>query len=440
MKMINRWFIYLKYSCTIAVLYGESKMEQQISTRKRLICLIGAFLILSTCSWKQLWSITFNPLISDYGFTAQSLAGTYSTYALLATVLMLAGGKLIDHFGTNIIIISGAVAYLIGEVLPGIIHTQFAFALGYILFLSWADNVVYIGTFENLSAVFHGRRGLVMSLAAVGMSAGEIALPPFSQKLITSYGLSIQFFVVGILLCLACLIGLVMCPGKKRTQRTGEDDSEENAETEAVVSQNSDFIQKDWKMMLKDIGFWLYFILVIFSGITGIMLISQCSWMAQDIIKISPTQGAWLVSALAVSMFFGKLFWGWLGDKIGRLNLLILMFIVMTVAMIGIVFSGEGRAVQFIGCMLVGVFSSGGLSGVTPAIVSDMFGTKHFALNFSIVMCALPIGQAAVPWIANIAARGNYVLAFSIEVIVAAAGVALAIALKKAKTGKLDIS
>ncbi len=421
-------------------------MKLQMGTKNldktRWILLAGAMLICATCAWKQLWSITFNPLQDVYHISVDFLNSTYSIYSLLATLLMLLAGMLVDRFGAGIMIFTGAVTYFVGMALPGISSSPYAFAIGYIIFLSWSDQVVYVGAMSNLAKAFPDRRGLTMSMAAVGISLGEIVFPPLCQKFIETMGLSGQFWMMALILTAVCLIGLLLCPTPPddylpegfQLSGEGEDDAEN-----PDVDKPKGFIQKDWKMMLKDPAFYILFIISIIGAMTGIMLMSQSSWMAQEIAQVTPAQGAWLVSAGGVAAFVGKLFCGWLGDKINRLNLMIVIFVVMAIVMIMMLFC-EGKAIYFVVVMLLGVFFSGGFSATTPAITSDLFGTKYFALNFSIIMCSLPIGMATVPWIATLGLKtGSFVVTFGIEAVVSIIALILSFILKKIRNGRLDI-
>lgn len=422
-------------------------MRLQMSTnnfdKKRWLLLIGALLICVTCSWKQLWSITFNPLQDIYGISVDFLNSTYSIYSLLATLLMLLAGKLVDRFGASIMIFTGAISYFIGMALPGISSSPYAFAIGYIIFLSWSDQVVYVGAFDHLAKAFPDRRGITMSAASVGISLGGMVLPVLCQGLIDKIGFSAQFWIMAMILCGVCLIGLILCPkppeGYVPAGYKIPDPAEEEQKELEEENARPGFVQKDWKMMLKDPAFYIYFIIAILGAMTGVMLMSQSSWMAQEIAQVTPAQGALLVSGLGLAAFVGKLFFGWLGDKIGRLNLMIIVFIIMTIVMVLLLFC-EGKALYFVIVFWIGVFASGGISSSMPAITSDLFGTKFFALNFAIIMCSLPIGQAIVPWVATLGLKtGSFVVTFGIEAVAGAVGIVLCLILKKIRNGRLDV-
>lgn len=402
--------------------------------KRRWMFLAVGIVILITISFKNLWSVTLDPIIDTFGATDEFMATIYTAYTVTGFCFMLIGGKCVDRFGPTLVIMSAVFGYLIGMGLPAIIHSPLSFGIGYIIFLSYCDQVLYVAVFANIAKLFPDKRGTTMAITSVGISLGGAILPPLCQFLLSSYGLAVQFGVMGVLLAAICAVGLILFP------EPSSDYLPSGYVAEAETKKEDKFEEKDWKGLLKDPGFYMYFFLVALGGAAGIMLISQCSWLAQDVVKVSAAQGAWLVSALSVCMMIGKLVLGFLSDKVKSLNVIVLIFVIFSVIMIGLTMSGEGRTMLFMGCMIVGAFAAGGSSAMTPVVIADLFGTKNFAFNLSIIMLALPIGQAVVPWIANIGRSGNFVLLFTVEAVLSIIGLVIAIILRKIKIKNLNIA
>lgn len=401
--------------------------------KRRWLFLAVGIMILITLSFKNLWSVTLDPIIDTYGATDNYMATIYTIFTVTGFCFMLIGGKCVDRFGPTIVIISAMFGFLFGMGLPAVIHSPLSFGIGYVIFLAYADQVLYVAVFANIAKLFPDKRGTTMAITSVGISLGGSILPPLCEFLLSSYGLAVQFGVMGILLAGICAIGVVLFPEPSSDYLPS-----------GYVAQNDDaeekeFEEKNWKGLLQDPGFYMFFALVALGGAAGIMIISQCSWLAQDVVKVTPAQGAWLVSALSVCMMIGKLTLGFLSDKVKSLNVIVIIFTIFSIVFIGLTLSGEGRTALFMGCMIVGAFAGGGSSAMTPVVTADLFGTKNFAFNFAIVMLALPIGQAVVPWIANLGRGGDFVTLFTVQAGISIAGLIIALILRKMKINKLDV-
>lgn len=404
-----------------------------LDKRRWLFFAVG-IMILTTLSFKNMWSITLDPIINTYGTTDTFMATIYTAFTVTGVCFMLIGGKCVDRFGPTLVIFSGIFGYLFGMGLPAIIQSPMAFGIGYVIFLSYCDQVLYVAVFANIVRLFPDKRGTTMAITNVGISLGSAIFPPLCEFLLSSYGLAVQFGVMGIILAGICAAGLVLFP------EPGDDYLPSGFVASDNVAEEDGFEEKDWKGLLRDPGFYMYFILVALGGMSGIMIISQSSWLAQDVVKVTAAQGAWIVSALSVCMVIGKLTLGFLSDKIKSLNVIVIIFLFFSVSMIGLTMSGEGRTALFIGCMIIGAFAGGGSSAMAPVVVADLFGTKNFAFNFSIVMMALPLGQAAVPWVANIGRAGNFAVLFAVQAGISVVGLIIALILRKTKIKKLNIA
>jgi len=142
-----------------------------------------------------------------------------------------------------------------------------------------------------------------------------------------------------------------------------------------------------------------------------------------------------VISILAVSLSnsMGRLFWGMISDKLGRMNT-ILVLLSGTAVLSLFVNAVEGYWV-FVLIALIGFFYGGSI-GTFPSLTADLFGAKHMAANYGFVLLGFGAGAIISSQIAghykNVAANDINLMfpAFLIASCCAVFGVVLILILK----------
>ena len=130
----------------------------------------------------------------------------------------------------------------------------------------------------------------------------------------------------------------------------------------------------------------------------------------------------------------GRLFWGMVSDKLGRINTLIVLLSA------GAVFSLLVNAANgywiYVLIALIG-FAYGGLLSNFPSLTADLFGAKHMATNYGFVLfgfgCGAVISSQIAGYYKNLAINDISLMfpAFVIASCCAAAGIIMLLILKK---------
>jgi OFA family oxalate/formate antiporter-like MFS transporter len=128
---------------------------------------------------------------------------------------------------------------------------------------------------------------------------------------------------------------------------------------------------------------------------------------------------------------FGRIFWGWISDKIGRRNTLLILLVITAAAIICVAFAKGYMMLILIA--IIG-FSYGGYLGVFPALSADFWGTKNAAQNYGMVLFGFGVGAVASSYIvAYFSATKAFFSAFLIAGIAAAVGFTIMLLLKPPK-------
>ncbi len=197
---------------------------------------------------------------------------------------------------------------------------------------------------------------------------------------------------------------------------------------------------KNWNEMIKDPIFYVLFLMLIGGAFFGLMMISQCSAVAQRMIGLEAAVAATIVSILSLGNAAGLVLCGFISDKIGRINTITAALVLAVVGLAMVWKSGVGTPNQMlftVGIVFVG-FCFGSFMGVYPGFTAEQFGLKNNGVNYGIMFIAFGVAGVAGPMIMTkkFAATGSYSGAILIALAIAVAGLVLSFvyrAMSKAK-------
>jgi len=180
--------------------------------------------------------------------------------------------------------------------------------------------------------------------------------------------------------------------------------------------------------MLADPIFYVMVVMFIIGAMAGLMIISQASPIAQEIIGVDPAMAAFAVSCVAIANTCGRIIWGWVSDAIGRFNALPIMYVISGVSMFLLTTVGNGHFAFFVVVVMLIGFCFGGFMGVFPALTADSFGPKNNGVNYGIMFFGFAIGAYVGPVLAattKAANNGAYTNAFLIAAALSIVGIIL---------------
>jgi MFS transporter, OFA family, oxalate/formate antiporter len=187
-------------------------------------------------------------------------------------------------------------------------------------------------------------------------------------------------------------------------------------------------VDKTWSQMLSDPMFYVLFVMLVIGAFSGLMIISQASPIAQEVVKVSAAQAALAVSYLALANTFGRAFWGWASDKIGRFPAIIAMYVVAGLATFALTTVGAGSFTMFVFYVMAVGLCFGGIMGTFPALTADTFGAKNNGVNYGIMFCGFALAGWFGPRLAatvKAANNGDYTQAFVIAAFLSILGIVL---------------
>ena len=366
--------------------------------KKRWLVLLASVIVNICIGTGFAWSVyqagLLNESISIFGtqVTKSELSLAFTIFSGVAPICMIAGEPLQKKLGgPREVIYVGGIMFGLGLILTGFTKSLSLLYITYGILGGLGAALAYGVTMGNTIKFFPEKRGLVAGITAAAYGSGSIIFPPIMKALISSYGTLSTFIILGIFyMILIFVVGFfIIAPPKGWTP-----DGYENKVATIKVE------DKNWKQMLKDYKFYIMFLIFTIFATAGLMLISQCFQMVESFGKIEIA--ALIVSVVAIGNTLGRFIWGFISDKIGRNQALIIMSAIIFVAGLSLYFViGANIFILFVILALLIAMCYGGSMGVYPSLTSHRYGLKNNGVNYGIMFIAFALGGFFGPMIAN---------------------------------------
>lgn len=319
-------------------------------------------------------------LKARHGWSTGELSSAITMYYVFgAGLLFFVVGPLFDRWGARIVVTIGTIAMACGLVVLTLLTRlwQIYVAFG-VMSLGWAT---MSGAAINIIVApwFDRRRGLALSWAMNGASAGGVVIAPLLVLLI-SVGLDATAALM-----LAVLLPVVML--MLRSKHPDEHDMADfrstsmKAPASAATSANevSEFrlgaVLRSRAFVMTSIPFAL--------GLTA-----QVGFLTHQVAFLSPTIGTiaagWAVSLTTFAAVVGRIATGFILDRLNRRAVAFLNFLVQALG-VGILATSTEESALYLGCLLFGV-GVGNATSLPGLIVQQEFSKHHFARIVSLIV------------------------------------------------------
>lgn len=246
--------------------------------------------------------------------------------------------------------------------------------LCYGIMTGFGGGIAYNAVLSGIQPWFPDKSGFIAGALLMGMGLGALIIGNIAALLIGRIGLSATFgvFSAGMLISfLACARFIVPPPETGRTDV-------------AVSSSEDDYSTAE---MIRRPTFWIYFAWNALNASGGALVINSAS-------SISLFYGLSAIIGLLVSVFngTGRLAIGFALDRIGWKKTMILNNALLMLSGL-LLFAGDKLFSGYIvlaGMLLMGVCYGGGIT-IGAAVIRKLYGSKHYASNFSMAnLCTIP--------------------------------------------------
>lgn len=384
------------------------------------------------------WSVFRGPLEQLHGWSRAQTVMPYR-YSLLAFAAgMIVAGFWQDRKGPRIVASVGGFLLALGCLVAGLLHESVeGLVIGYGLIAGVGVGFAYVTPIAMCVKWFPDKRGMIVGLAVMGFGLGPLVFGPWLEWMIgkdvagMNDSIPRTFFVLSALF----LVGVLGAAQLYAVPPAGWKPNGWNPAASGAMG-----LEMQAGQMVRNWRFYVLWGIYFLGSSVGLTAIGEASPLLREAAK-----GGAFISAgagLGVMSIFngvGRLAWGSVSDRFGRLIALWGMCGVSVIACAAVLRVTDGFTSLLIGLCLV-AFSYGGYLALMPAMTADLFGAKFVGANYGLVFSAWGLCGFLVPgYFASLldAARSRgdlhsgYAEVFTILALLAIVSGCLALNLKK---------
>lgn len=357
-------------------------------------------------TWLQLilgtvyaWSYFQNPLTAAYGWTNSQVIWAFSLAICFLGLAAAWGGTLLPRTGPRKLAAVGGVLFGGGYILAAAAlhwHSLPLLYVGYGVIGGSGLGLGYVTPVATAAKWFPDRKGLATGLVIMGFGFGALLMskviaPALCER--SGGDLVSVFLWLGGSFTAATLLGALVLhnppPGYAPPQLArskGREGTSQRLRSCNPSTVSAGILSTQFALM------WLIFFCNIVAGISIIGFqspIFQELWRCVDASLSDQTLASHGATLIAVSALFngiGRMFWGGLSDRIGRLRVFRFMLASQLAAFVLLIVTGNPWLFGSLICYILLCY--GGGFGTMPSFVLDVFGPGRMAQTYGVILTA----------------------------------------------------
>jgi OFA family oxalate/formate antiporter-like MFS transporter len=339
------------------------------------------------------WSVFVRPLIAREHWALKSVSYTFMIAVFVLGIGTIIGGLWMDRVGPRKVATVAGVIYGLGYLVSAFAvsnHSLMGLYFGYGVLGGIGMGMGYITPVATLVKWFPDRRGLMTGVAVAGYGAGALIMSPIAARTIVSLGIPATFAILGVAyLVLVTAAGQFYANPPQGYRPAGW-------EPKGTVAKSATSYNFTVKEAMSTWQFWLLWFMLFVNVSAGIMIISQASPMAQQLVGMSVVEAAGLgVGLISIFNAIGRVFWAWMSDMIGRAQVYFLLYAIQAVTFYAL--TTVHSIPVFTACFAIIGLCYGGGFGTMPSFTADFFGAKFMGGIYGWILLAWGVGAVPSP-------------------------------------------
>jgi len=382
------------------------------------------------------WSVIGKALVGQWHWTKTQAMLPFATETVCCAITMIFAGRWQDRIGPRYVAMLGGIIFGLGLVLSSLVRTCLPMLFTFGVICGVGIGLGYSATTPPSIKWFPPeRKGLITGIVVSGVGLAAVYMSPLANYLLKVNGIQHTFLILGIgAIVLVVLLAQVLAnppagyvPAPARAVSTSQTKPAPVARREL-----------DWHEMLQTGQFYQLWFMLILSASAGLLIIGNITLIAQD---QAPKWDSAFILVMVVAIFntCGRFLSGFVSDRIGRTNTMILAFVLQAINMFVFV-QYNTPALLLFGSAFTGL-CYGTIFTLFPAATADFYGVRNLGVNYGSLFTAFGvagvtgavIGGRIRDWL------GSYTYAFIMCGFMLLAGALLAFFLKAPQTASAPL-
>jgi len=359
------------------------------------------------------WTLFVDPIDAKFHWGRAAIQLAFTVFVVTETWLVPVEAWFVDRYGPRVVVAFGGFMIALAWVMNSMASSLWILYASSIV-AGMGAGAVYGTCVGNALKWFPDKRGLAAGATAAGFGAGAALTVVPIAKMIASSGYEKAFLTFGIgqgLIVILLAIFLrkpdFVAPARKKNLK--------------LPQSKIDFQPSK---TLRQPVFWVMYACFVMVAAGGLMTAAQIGPIAQDYkianvpVNLLGFEMAALTFAISLDRIFdgfGRPFFGYVSDHIGRENTMFLAFGLGAAALLTLCAYGQNPIVFVLATALFfGVF--GEIYSLFPATCGDTFGSKYATTNAGMLYTAKGTASLLVPLASLLAANYGWYAVFSVAV------------------------
>lgn len=376
----------------------------------RWLVVLGSLIMQLSLGAIYTWSLFNTPLVEKFGWDPGATVFTFSVTLVFFAISVIIAGRIQDKIGPRKVATVGGILTGLGVATASLATTPMMLYITYGFIAGIGIGSAYVTPLATCLKWFPEKRGLITGLVLASLGLGGVLFKPVILHFIATYGVSTAFLYLGIIYGTFIVIGAQFLA----TPPVGYTPPNYTPPTPATDGFSAGANNYTLGEALKTSQIYMLFIWMLFGAGAGLMVISVAANIGIEMVGLSLAAAGNAVVTISLFNAAGRLFWGGVSDKIGRMPSLITIFILLGLAMVFMSLVSMTYVTFLLATCVVG-FTFGGTAAIFPTITAEWFGTENVGNNYGAVFLFYGIAALIAP---RLSIALGYETAFLVAAIV----------------------
>jgi len=351
------------------------------------------------------FSVFLVAVAKDFGWQRAETSGVFSVFMMVQSLAAVVVGAIIDRLGPRLVFPAACVLVAGGLFLTSTIGSLLEYYLWYgVLTPIGICAIGYIAHSIVLPRWFESKRGLAIGIAMAGVGVGMQLIVPLTQYVIATWGWRSAYR----LLALFTLVALF--PPNALLQRRGPEvmglspDGNQNPSSEKMFPPKPRDIPRPIArtigQAIRTLSFWF---LVASSFFTSLAIQSTLIHQVAAVVEkgFSAARGAFFFGLAGIIGSIGKIFFGFLSDRLGREPAFTLGMAAALAGVLSLVFLSPNSSFLLYAFAILFGLGYGSVAPIFPARSADFFLGPDFGKIVGVFSLIGGMGGALGVWVSG---------------------------------------
>jgi MFS family permease len=345
----------------------------------------------------------FEPIVEEFGWSYAQVSLAASLRGLEMAFLAPVAGLAVDRYGPRRLVFTGSLFLGAGMMLLSRVSNLAMFYGAFVLITIGISACVGVITTTSVANWFRRKASIAIGITMSGTAVGGLMIPLITI-LIDVFGWRTAVLSLGLGICvlnMALSLLLRHKPEQYGYLPDGAVESLQNTDQAVNTAQVPDTEPKTApRQVLVSRTFWHIALSYMgsFMAVTAV-LTHVMPYLSN--IGIARATSSLLASAVPVVTIFGRLGFGWLGDRFNRRRLAVINITAICLGMLLFGFIATGGIWLALPFVILFSIGWGGSAIMLSVLVRTYFGRSNFGTVLGMMMCLSAVGQILGPTLAG---------------------------------------